>query len=128
MAVIALVAYAAALPLLGPLLTATVPWAVPVCGFKTLSGQPCPVCGLTTGLAALMRGNLSGALNSNPLTAVAAVLALGEISCRSLALGLRLPPHRMRAVARIDAGLHKLLLGAYGAYSIAFFLREALVR
>ena len=122
-----LILYAAALTLLGPLLKATVPWVMPVCAFRLLTGHPCPICGLTTGLRALMRGDLAEALRCNLLTVPAALVAGAELCGRATLLALRLPARRMRVVARLDAGVHKLLLGAYVLYSIAFFVQQALL-
>jgi hypothetical protein len=50
---------------------------LPPCGFLSLTGLPCPACGLTTCFAYLAHGELSRALHANPLGVVlfAAVLA-----------------------------------------------------
>ena len=60
-----------AIPLLGwplalgaaPLLLAT---GVPLCGFRHLTGQPCPLCGGTHACAALAQGDLLAAWQANP--------------------------------------------------------------
>ena len=60
-----------AVPLLGwplalgvaPLLLAT---GVPLCGFRHLTGQPCPLCGGTHACAALAQGDLMVAWQANP--------------------------------------------------------------
>lgn len=54
----------AALPPLGPL-----------CPLRRLTGVPCPLCGTTTGVLALVRGDVAGSLAANPvaLVVVAAV-------------------------------------------------------
>jgi hypothetical protein len=50
---------------------------LPPCGFLTLTGLPCPACGLTTCFAYLARGELALALHANAFGAVlfACVLA-----------------------------------------------------
>ena len=39
---------------------------VPLCGFRQLTGQPCPVCGGTHACAALAQGDLMVAWQANP--------------------------------------------------------------
>jgi hypothetical protein len=46
-----------------PLLLAT---GVPLCGFRHLTGQPCPLCGGTHACAALAQGDLMVAWQANP--------------------------------------------------------------
>ena len=50
---------------------------LPVCAFRHLSGQPCPLCGATHACAALLDGNLAAAWQANPgllpLVALAAI-------------------------------------------------------
>jgi hypothetical protein len=43
---------------------------LPPCGFWSLTGLPCPACGLTTCFAHLARGELTLALHANPLGVV----------------------------------------------------------
>jgi len=49
--------------------------AVP-CGFRTLTGLPCPFCGGTRAAHALLHGDLAGAAHLNPLAYPALALAL----------------------------------------------------
>jgi hypothetical protein len=51
--------------------------AANLCGFRRLTGQPCPLCGLTHGLAALALGRWSDAVSFNPLSPLAAAMLLG---------------------------------------------------
>jgi len=48
------------------------------CPLRTLTGVPCPLCGMTTSVEATVHGRLGAALLANPagLLAVAAALAL----------------------------------------------------
>jgi hypothetical protein len=39
----------------------------PVCPLHTLSGLPCPTCGMTRGLRCLLHGNVEAAFLFNPL-------------------------------------------------------------
>ncbi|MBW3589575.1 MAG: DUF2752 domain-containing protein [Actinobacteria bacterium] len=42
-----------------------VPW---ICPLRALTGVPCPLCGMTTGTVAFLRGDLSGSLAAAPLS------------------------------------------------------------
>lgn len=68
---------------------------VPLCAFRHLSGQPCPLCGATHACAALLDGNLAAAWQANPgllpLLAIAAAhtaaLALEAVTGRRFGSG-----------------------------------------
>ena len=48
------------------------------CPLRTLTGVPCPFCGMTTSVEAVLRGDAHGAISANPfgLAAVAVAMAL----------------------------------------------------
>lgn len=46
------------------------------CPLRTLTGVPCPFCGLTTSVEAVMRGDFHAALVANPFGLVAVAFAL----------------------------------------------------
>lgn len=56
---------------------------LPPCGFLTLTGLPCPGCGLTTAFAHGIRGDFAAAVTANPL---GLLLFLG--SCLALVLSV----------------------------------------
>ena len=41
-------------------------WPVPPCPLRTVTGVPCPFCGMTRGVTALVHGQLSSAFSYNP--------------------------------------------------------------
>jgi hypothetical protein len=69
---------------------------LPLCAFKTITGLPCPTCGITRAVIALSRGDLDRALFMNPLAAVAGLAALAYLLYAAAVLALRLP--RLRPV------------------------------
>lgn len=49
---------------------------VPPCPLRTITGIPCPLCGMTRGVTALVHGELGHALTLNPGSYVAVALAI----------------------------------------------------
>jgi hypothetical protein len=56
-----------------------------LCGFRLLTGLPCPGCGITRGLSALLHGRLIQALEFNPF-AMVVLLVLALLWLRSVCL------------------------------------------
>lgn len=75
-----------------------------ICGFANLTGLPCPGCGTTRGLSALLHGEVAQALRLNPLC-VPALLGLGWLWFRSLWV----LADGQRAAARMEILSTKLL-------------------
>ncbi|HXK04295.1 MAG TPA: DUF2752 domain-containing protein [Verrucomicrobiae bacterium] len=50
---------------------------LPLCGFRWLTGRPCPLCGLTHALAALSRGQFAEAMRLHALSPLAAAMLVG---------------------------------------------------
>lgn len=70
----------------------------PGCFFRGLTGLPCPGCGATRGLAALLEGDVAGAFASNPLLA-SGFLASALFALYALAVLLfRLPRARIEGL------------------------------
>lgn len=85
--------------------------AVPLCRFHALTGLPCPSCGGTRGVAALLDGRLGAAFASNPLLLAALVTA-------ALVLGVRLLTGRL-AVLETRPGERRWVWGALTALVLA---------
>lgn len=87
--------------------------SLPLCAFRQISGQPCPLCGGTHACAALLSGDVSAAWQANPgLLAVLLVAAAHSIVLAREALaGRRMGPARCLAWAWAGAGA--ILLGAW---------------
>jgi hypothetical protein len=66
------------------------------CPFRSLTGHPCPSCGLTRGFTAIAHGDLARGLAHNPLVLGVMLLLLAALGLR-LVLG-RVP--RLRATRR----------------------------
>jgi hypothetical protein len=64
---------------------------LPRCVFKTITGLPCPTCGVTRTIIALSRGDLSRALFMNPLAAVACGAGVLYLLYAGIVLALGLP-------------------------------------
>jgi Protein of unknown function (DUF2752) len=87
-------------------LWAYTPPDLPVCGFRWLTGRPCPLCGLTHAIFALAKGRWSEALHCHPLSPLAAVMFAGL---------LWNPPRLARLWMPCAAAF-----GAYGIWRIVF--------
>lgn len=77
---------------------------LPLCAFRQLSGQPCPLCGGTHVCAALVEGNLVAAWQANP--GVLPVLAIAAV--QTFQLGYEAWSGRRVVRWRIGAGIWSL--------------------
>ena len=98
-----------------------------VCGFKNLTGLPCPGCGLTHSFCALGKGNLFGALAFNALGPLL-FLALALIWVRA-ALVLTGKSDPVAAIDRmtIRFKLVRNLVVAFGVFGVVRILYLVLV-
>ncbi len=98
-------------------------WGLPLppCAFRAVTGCPCPTCGATRCVLALLHGRVAEALSWNPLV-FAGLVALVLLNGYALAvLAGRLPRARLSlsaAEGRILRVACALLLAANWAYEI----------
>jgi Protein of unknown function (DUF2752) len=83
------------------------------CPLRTLTGVPCPACGLTTAATSLAAGDLHQALAANPFVLVLAGLtAVMAVLLAARAVGLAAPPAPWPVGRRRLAGWAAGLLAA----------------
>ncbi len=102
-------------------LASVMPASAATCPSRGWLGVDCPLCGLTRGTVALLRGDLAGAVLWNPLTpAMALFLALETLyrAWGSRASGAR----RLAPWRHADRLLHLTLAGLYLLYSLGAYL------
>lgn len=85
------------------------------CPLRMLTGIPCPLCGMTTGTVAFLKGDLSSALAANPLSVAFVPLAAAALADRVARLVTRRPARPWPAAARRSAvaALGAALTGAW---------------
>ena len=76
-------AAAAVAAVLWPALTDTTGLTLP-CPLRSVTGVPCPLCGMTTAAQALVRGDVAGAVSANPFVLVLATLTLVAVVAMTL--------------------------------------------
>jgi hypothetical protein len=61
------------------------------CPLRTVTGIPCPLCGMTTSVVATVHGNIVDALAANPAGIVAVIVALIVLFARPCRIAIPLP-------------------------------------
>lgn len=84
---------------------------LPLCAFRHVTGQPCPLCGATHACAALLQGDLLAAWQANPgvLPLLAVAAAHAGVLVFEAASGRRLLARRFWLGAWTGAGVFLLL-------------------
>jgi len=88
---------------------------LPVCGFKTITGLPCPTCGITRTIIALSRGDVSRGVFMNPLAAILCAVGLLYLVYAAIVLALRLPRFRPTVTS---IGARRLRIAACTALAV----------
>jgi hypothetical protein len=60
----------------GAAMLQVLPTVGPLCPLRRTTGVPCPLCGMTTGVNALARGDVTAAFAANPLAPLLVVLVV----------------------------------------------------
>lgn len=90
------------------------------CAFARLSHHPCPGCGSTRAVVALLHGDLPGVLATNPLGPAVAVV-VGGLGLQSFLSVVRWGDLRGAAEGRMGVILKRLLVGLF-ALQIALWI------
>ncbi len=106
--------YLLALPFLSPLLEKCFPSVWGVCPYRELRGEPCPLCGMTRAVGAVLRGDFHRAVLLNPLSIFAVLFILSEVIFRAVLLCLQIS--RRSLLVRADVFAHLLLAGIFICY------------
>jgi hypothetical protein len=97
------------------LLAAFYALGVPVCGSKVLFGLPCPGCGMSRAVVALLRGDIALAARLHPAVfAVVPVLGVAFLRTLLVQLGARSRLARAHVPARVWLGLGLALVALWG--------------
>ncbi len=92
------------------------------CPLRTLTGIPCPCCGMTTAVVAIMRGGWLAAVRANPFAYLLAALVIGTAPVLvARAAGWLAPPRPWPAAARRRTGQ---VMACLAALSEAFQLHR----
>jgi hypothetical protein len=84
----------------------------PVCLFREWTGIPCPTCGATRMVAALLSGDVVVAAAWNPMLFLALVAVAGWAVASSVRLAFGLPAWRVALARRERVGLRLMACGA----------------
>jgi len=87
---------------------------LPPCNFVTLTGKPCPSCGMTTSFALLVRGDIGASLRANwvgtILATTWAALLVWSVACGLTGRFLLIPRGRGELILTIVVGTFLVLL------------------
>ena len=116
-----LAAYCIVFPFISPAMGRLLPRVWSVCAFKRMTGQPCPLCGLTRAFGALMRGDIRSALAYHPFVLLAASFIVGELVFRAFLLAVGREA-RLSRIFHADIAVHAVILLAYAVYVLHWML------
>ena len=116
------VLYCLALPLFLLHFREYIPAPFRTCASLRIFGHPCPLCGVTRGLNALLHGDLRTAWLMNPLTFPLVLCAALEMLYRGYALLAGFREENLARITRWDMRVHIGLAAAYVTYSGLFLL------
>ncbi|MHC4113210.1 MAG: DUF2752 domain-containing protein [Planctomycetota bacterium] len=115
--------YLLSLPFLSPLFEKCFPRVSGVCLYREFSGHSCPLCGMTRGVGAVLRGDFQRAVSLHPLSIFAVLFIFSEVIFRVVLLCLHLSRRSWSLLVRADVFVHLLLAGIFICY-IGMFLSK----
>jgi len=86
------------------------PRPTPTCNFHRLTGLPCPTCGGTRCVRALLAGDLRTAFGWNPLVAIGTFAAAAYAIYAFAVVTFRLPRIRLKTSSRAEANAVRILV------------------
>jgi len=95
-----------------------------VCGSIRLFGRPCPMCGLTRGALAVVRGEFGQASAYNILTLPLSLLILVELLARGMIAAGTLRHDQLLRIIAVDRNVHTALFVLYLLYALVFVIRQ----
>ena len=114
--ILGLMLYLLSLPFLSPLFEKCFPSVWGVCVYRELSGQMCPLCGMTRAVGAVLQRDFHTAVSLNPLSIFAVLFILSEVIFRALLLRLHVSQQSWSLLVRMDILAHMLLVGFFVCY------------
>jgi hypothetical protein len=108
--------YLLALPFLSPLLEKFLPSVWGICPYREICGQPCPLCGMTRAVGAVLRGDFHRAVLLNPMSIFAVLFIFSEVIFRAVLLCLHISRRFRSLLVRADIFVHLLLACIFICY------------
>jgi hypothetical protein len=99
---------------------------LPPCGFLTLTGYPCPSCGITTSLAYLLHGDVVHSLVSQPFGTVFYAAMLFAASISLISIWRRIPAAEILSADSIERIQYGLLLIFFLSWFYKIYLMKVM--
>lgn len=120
-ALLGLIGYCLAVPFLLLHAGSFLPAPMRQCASIRLFNRPCPLCGLTRGVDALMHGDIVSATHFHILSVPTLLFLLAEAIFRLVLACVKLQEPTAVRVRKWDGRIHLALLLAYLAYTAVFY-------
>ena len=108
-----MVIYLLVQPLIMLKLSPWLPAWLTTCSSIRFFGRPCPLCGITRGIDALLHGRIEEAATCNMLSLPVLILLVMELFYRMFASFIPVPERVLPFIIRWDRRLHVALVAGY---------------